>query len=125
MIPVMSRSGRRLVTPLSKRCVATLAALFAAGARDASAQLNIDEVTGRQSGWTIGYSNSAGGCLAAASYNDGTTVWIGFDTANDRLSPFIAFTNPDWTWIEPKQTYDIQINATGRNWRGKFFGFVR
>jgi len=63
----------------------------------AHAELSIDKRFGEVSGWTIGFSEGISGCLAAAKYKDGTTVWLGF---GDKAKAYIAFTNPNWKSIE-------------------------
>ncbi len=84
--------------------------------------LAIDKVYENPQGWTVG-QNNAGGCLAAASYKDGTTVWIGFDR-NGRT--VLAFTNAAWRGVTLGETYSLQMRARGQgNWRGSFTGFER
>ena len=108
------------------RAAAALAAAWlscsAATASPAAPTLTVDKSFGKVAGWSIGYSASAGGCLAAASYGDGTTVWFGFTgAANDA---YLAFTNPRWRAIEPGQSYEVHMRANGGgNWHGPFAGF--
>ena len=84
--------------------------------------LSIDKVFARPSGWLVGESD-AGGCLAAVSYKDGTTVWIGFDRTGETV---LAFTNESWSAITPGQSYQLQMRTRGQgNWRGQFTGFQR
>lgn len=106
----------------SAAMTAALLSCSAALASPAAPSLAVDKSFGKVAGWSIGYSGSAGGCLAAASYGDGTTVWFGFTgSANDA---YLAFTNPRWRSIEPGQSYDIHMRANGGgNWRGPFAGF--
>ncbi len=84
--------------------------------------LAIDKIYERPAGWTVG-QNDAGGCLAAASYKDGTTVWIGFDR-NGRT--VLAFTNEAWRGVKFAETYSLRMRARGQgDWRGSFLGFQR
>ena len=89
----------------------------------AEGRLNIDKAFGQVSGWTIGFSESTGGCLATATYRDETTVWLGFSAGRDRA--YIAFTNPKWQSIEVGGGYDLQLLMSRGNWKGQFFGLER
>ncbi len=106
---------------------AIAASLSICGSATANAQastptLSIDKVFARPSGWLVG-ENDSGGCLAVASYKDGTTVWIGFDRESESI---LAFTNENWGSITPGQAYELQMRARGQgNWRGQFTGFQR
>lgn len=85
--------------------------------------LSISNVFTTTHGWTIGNNESIGGCLAAASYRDGTTAWVGFDGQGGGL---IAFTNSAWRSIEPGRPYKIELRAGGHtNWFGMFTGVER
>ena len=101
---------------------AALLSYSATLASPAAPTLSVDKTFGKVAGWSIGYSGSAGGCLAAASYGDGTTVWFGFTgSANDA---YLAFTNPRWRAIELGQSYEVRMRANGGgNWHGTFAGF--
>ena len=104
--------------------VAVVGALFLQGAAlPARAELGIDKQFGEISGWEIGFNESMGGCLAAAKYKDGTTVWLGF--GGDENKTYIAFTNPKWQSIEADGGYEIQLVTGRRIWNGKFIGFER
>ena len=108
----------------SPAAVLTAALLSAtpAFASSAAPTLTVDKSFGKVAGWSIGYSGSAGGCLAAARYGDGTTVWFGFGGA--RNNAYLAFTNARWRSIEPGQSYDVHLRARGgSNWQGSFAGF--
>ncbi len=85
--------------------------------------LSIDKSFGSVAGWDIGFSKSVGGCLAAATYRDRTTVWFGF--AGDKPSAYIAFTNPRWASVEVDGQYDMQLVMGRTRWNGQFFGFER
>jgi S1-C subfamily serine protease len=110
------RTAHRLVIPL------LAAACMAAFCQPAAAQirLSVDHVVGKTRGWTIGYSNSLGGCVAVATYRDETTVWFGLGRD---IGPYIAFTNPRWHRIEAGRKYTLRL-AMGRqgSWRGGFTG---
>jgi len=97
------------------------ATIFAPG--PVRAELNIDKSFGDVSGWTIGFSESVGGCLAAATYRDETTIWLGF--TGRKNSAYIAFTNPKWRSIEVDGGYELQLVMRRNIWNGKFVGFER
>jgi len=86
--------------------------------------LRIDKSFGTVSGWDVGFSNSVGGCLAAATYQDRTTVWFGFG-GGDKPSAYIAFSNPRWTSVEVDGQYDMQLVMGRTRWNGQFVGFER
>ncbi|GJD78405.1 S1 family peptidase [Methylobacterium gregans] len=113
------------MTTMRARLAATLALLAGLlGATPAAAiVLGVDKTIDKVSGWSIGVSKALGGCVAAASYQDGTTVWIGFDGGKDEA--FLAFTNARWRSIEGGRPYQINI-LTGRGrWKGRFSGVER
>lgn len=85
--------------------------------------LTVDKIVGKVAGWSIGYSENLGGCLAAASYGDGTTLWFGFNGV--RGASFLALTNPKWRSLEVGGQYDLNMIAGRQKWRGTFTGFVR
>lgn len=96
----------------------------AALASAAAPIITVDKTFGKVAGWSIGYSGSTGGCLAAATYGDGTTVWFGFGGTTN--TAFLAFTNAKWRSIQVGQSYTIQLVARGNgNWVGTFAGFER
>jgi len=95
-----------------------------AEASPAAPDLTVDKTFDRVAGWSIGFSRSLGGCLAAASYEDGTTIWFGFGGVRD--TSYLAFTNIKWRSIEVGQSYEVTLRARGlRNWHGLFVGFER
>lgn len=105
-----------------------LAALMFVGSIACAAEarcgdLNIDKSFGKVSGWDVGFSKSVGGCLAAATYQDRTTVWFGF--AGDKPGAYIAFTNPRWASVEVDGQYDMQLIMGRTRWNGEFIGFER
>jgi hypothetical protein len=74
-------------------------------------------------GWNVGFTQWGAGCVAAARYNDGTTVWMGLSA---KFGRFVAFTNPAWKSIEVRAQYEIQMRGNGtRQWRGLYTGFQR
>ncbi|AWN37714.1 S1 family peptidase [Methylobacterium radiodurans] len=86
--------------------------------------LTVDKTVGKVAGWSIGYSESLDGCLAAATYGDGTTMWFGIN--GKRGTTYIAFTNEKWRSIEIGEEYEIRMTTRGRAaWRGLFTGFAR
>lgn len=108
---------------LSLALLATTATACAAFASPSPPRLTVDKSFGKVAGWSIGYSEGVGGCLAAATYGDGTTIWFGFGGA--RNSSFLAFTNPKWRSIEVGGQYDIRMLAGSERWHGVFTGFER
>jgi S1-C subfamily serine protease len=85
--------------------------------------LSIGEVSTQVSGWTVGKNLTSGGCLAAATYQDETTAWVGFDRDGKGV---LGFTNPKWKSIDVGQQYAIQLRARGRaSWVGNFVGTAR
>jgi serine protease Do len=104
-------------------CLGFLLFCVAPSSVNAKVQLQIDKTFGEISGWTIGFSEGIGGCLAAAKYRDETTVWLGFSGGRD--SAYIAFTSPKWQSIEVDGGYDLQLVMRRRVWNGKFFGLER
>ena len=102
----------------------TITTAVPAAASPAPPNLTVDKTFGKVSGWSIGYSDSLGGCLAAATYGDGTTMWFGIGGA--RGSSYLAFTNPKWRSIEVGGQYNLRLLATGHGkWQGTFTGFDR
>lgn len=99
------------------------AAAHSAAAAPAPPNLTVDRTFGKVAGWSIGYSQSLGGCLAAASYGDGTTLWFGFNGA--RGSSYLALTNPNWRSLDIGGQYELQMIAGRQKWRGTFIGFER
>ena len=92
-------------------------------ARAADTALAIDDGMQSVKGWAVGFSRGIGGCVATATFTDGTAVWIGFGRD---LGPFIAFTNAKWQSLEVQRSYPIQINTNGYGtWRGSFVGISR
>ena len=92
------------------------------------ADLQIDETLAKSEPWTIGYNSSLKGCVASATSDDGTKVWIGFDgsVSDSEIPPYLAFTNPNWRSIEPRKFYKLQIQAFGSHrWRGYGSGVDR
>jgi S1-C subfamily serine protease len=93
-------------------------------ASPAPPELTVSKSYGKIAGWSIGFSDSLGGCVAAATYHDQTTIWFGFGGVQDRA--YLAFTNPKWRSIDVGDTYTIVMNAHNRGrWHGTFVGFDR
>ena len=107
------------LAPLVSLCVI----IFFLLSSSARAELTIDKAFGDVSGWTIGFSQNIGGCLAATKYKDETTIWIGFTGKNNEA--YIAFSNPKWQSIQSEAGYDLQILMGRTIWNGKFYGFQR
>jgi serine protease Do len=98
-------------------------AALPAAASPAPPRLTVDKTFGKVAGWSIGFSQGLGGCLAAASYGDGTTLWFGIGGA--RGSSYLALTNPKWRSLEVGGQYDLQLLAGREKWHGTFTGFER
>lgn len=94
-----------------------------AWASPAPPTLTIDKSFGKVAGWSIGYSDSLGGCLAAASYADGTTLWFGLNGA--RGVSYLALTNAKWRSLEAGGQYTLYMTAGREKWHGTFTGFER
>jgi serine protease Do len=94
-----------------------------AAASPAPPKLTVDRTFGKVAGWSIGYSENLGGCLAAASYGDGTTLWFGVSGA--RGASYLALTNAKWRSLAVGGQYDLQIHAGRQKWHGTFTGFER
>ncbi|MBE7203609.1 MAG: trypsin-like peptidase domain-containing protein [Parafilimonas terrae] len=112
--------------PRTRFALALAACGVAAGSAAASPappKLTVDKTFGKVAGWSIGYSDSLGGCLAAASYGDGTTLWFGFNGA--RGSSYLALTNPKWRSLDVGGQYDLHLLAGREKWHGVFTGFER
>lgn len=93
------------------------------GPVSAAPVLGVDKSLGKVEGWSLGTNKSINGCLIAATYQDQTTVWIGFDGSKDEA--FLAFTNPRWKSIAAGVSYQLGL-LTGRGrWRGRFSGIER
>ncbi|KQT59929.1 serine protease [Methylobacterium sp. Leaf456] len=97
--------------------------LLFAGAAQAGPILNIDKSIEKVAGWSIGVSKALNGCLASATYQDQTTVWMGFD--GDKNEDFLAFTNPRWKSIEPDRVYRLAMMTGRGRWKGPFTGVER
>src|SRR6516164_2458872 len=90
------------------------------------ADLQIDETLETSGPWTIGYNSSLKGCVASATSDDRTTVWIGFDGREPNIPAYLAFTNPNWGSIEPWKLYGLQIQALeSHRWSGYGSGVER
>jgi hypothetical protein len=90
------------------------------------ADLQIDETFDKSEPWLIGYNSSLKGCVASATFDDRTTVWIGFDGSEPNTPAYLAFINPNWRFIETRKFYELQIQAHGyRSWRGYGSGVER
>lgn len=85
--------------------------------------LAVDKSLGNVSGWSIGVSKALNGCLAAATYQDETTAWMGFGGEKDEA--FLAFTNPRWKSIETDRDYQIVMLTNKGRWKGRFTGIDR
>lgn len=126
---MMQSAGRRV----RRRLRGGLAALaFVASspafASPAPPDLTVDRSFGKAAGWSIGYSEALGGCLAAATFGDGTTIWFGLSAV--RGNAYLAFTNPKWRSINAGDQYDLRLQAHGQRqghgrWGGTFVGFER
>ena len=67
------------------------------------AELNIDKGFGDVAGWTVGFSESVGGCLASATYNAETTVWLGFSgkSNNAKKGSSLRGSSPNLSSMSP------------------------
>ena len=114
---------RRQFNALSLGVGLALACFESGAARE---DLQIDETVYKSESWTIGYNSSVKGCVASAISDDSTTVWIGFDGREPDIPTYLAFTNPNWRFIEPRKFYELQIQSSGSHgWRGYGSGVER
>src|SRR5262249_1046142 len=89
------------------------------GDTTALAALQVDQTLERVGPWTIGYNGSLKGCVASASSDDYTTIWIGFEGSEADSPAYLAFTNPSWRSIEARKFYELEIQVAGAyRWRG-------
>lgn len=107
---------------LAKNGAGTLlgaAFVLAFGHMAALAELQVDQTLESAGPWIIGYNSSLKGCVASATADDRTTVWIGFEGSEPDTPAYLAFTNPNWRSLEPRKFYDLEIQAQGSyRWRG-------
>jgi hypothetical protein len=114
---------RRQFNALSLGVGLALACFGISAAREG---LQIGETVYKSEPWTIGYNSSLKGCVASAISDDSTTVWIGFDGREPDIPTYLAFTNPNWRFIEARKFYDLEIQASGSyRWRGYGSGVER
>ncbi|SFK85803.1 S1C family serine protease [Methylorubrum salsuginis] len=106
-----------------RSAIAAALGLLVAGAAQAGPVLSVDKSIEKVAGWSIGVSKALNGCLAAATYQDETTVWMGFD--GDKDEAFLAFTNPRWKSIEPDRVYHLAMMTGRGRWKGRFTGVER
>ena len=99
--------------PMKLRVLAVISVVTCSAITTARADLRIDETVYRSEAWTIGYNSSLKGCVASATAEDGTTVWIGFNGIAPDTPAYLAFTNPNWRFIEPRKFYEVEIRAAG------------
>jgi S1-C subfamily serine protease len=118
-----NRSYLQFLLSWFERLILFLLIAFYAFPSSARAELSIDKNFGGVSGWTIGFSEGIGGCLAATKYKDETTVWLGF--TGDKNNAYIAFSNPKWESVEVDGEYELRLIMGRRSWLGKFIGFKR
>lgn len=113
---------------MSRRLTAVLtAALASAAALPALAApaplvIKVDKSFGKTAGWSVGYSENLNGCLAAATYNDETTVWLGYNGQRDVA--YVGFTNPKWRALEVGGQYPVRlVTNSGGRWGDVYTGF--
>jgi hypothetical protein len=96
------------------------------GNTTALADLQVDQTLERAGSWTIGYNASLKGCVASASSDDSTTIWIGFEGSETDSPAYLAFTNPNWRSIEARKFYELEIQVSGAyRWKGYSSGVER
>ncbi len=108
------------------RCLAHLVAgavLLAAIVVPAAAknEYSLDREVDSVRGWRVAANEIRRGCLAAASYQSGTVIEVGFDRRSD--SAFMLYANRDWTFLEAGERYEIALTFDGsKRWKGTALG---
>lgn len=101
-----------------------LLAVSVGTAAHAQNRLGMDDRLATVDGWVVGINEAAASCLTSATFNDETTVWVGYGIRDQSF--YFALTNPNWDSIEPGKQYDLRIEAVGGGrWQGKFTGVAR
>jgi serine protease Do len=83
--------------------------------------LQIDRFYRQTGNWNIGYVETLQGCVATASSDDQTSIWIGANKSPDAM--YVAFTSPKWKSIESGRQYGTEIRSTNGTWNGQAVGF--
>lgn len=102
------------------RVLLAIAVIGSSTITTARAALQIDQLVDKSETWTIGYNKSLKGCIASATSKDRTTVWIGFAGSEPNAPAYLAFTSPDWRFIEPRKFYEVEIRAVGAHGRAGY-----
>ncbi len=114
MMPGCPGNRLSLMHPTNLRVLAAISVISSVSVTAArAADLQIDQTVDKSGIWTIGYNNSLKGCIASAASQDRTTVWMGFAGSERDAPAYIAFTNPDWRFIEPRKFYEVEIQVAG------------
>ncbi|MGU3496996.1 S1C family serine protease [Xanthobacteraceae bacterium A53D] len=101
--------------------MAACAAFLAFGTPAGAASFEMDKQLGKTRGWDIGVSYAMRGCMASATYEDQTTVYMGFGGSREKA--FFVLSNPKWRSLESGTKYEIRMVARGQGrWRGTFTG---
>jgi hypothetical protein len=122
----MQRTSRSLIKNGTRTFIAAGFAFAWLGHPGALADVALDRTFEQSGPWAIGYNSSLKGCVASATSDDATTVWIGFEGSEPDTPAYIAFTNPSWSSIEARKFYDLEIQASSSyRWRGYASGIER
>lgn len=74
--------------------------------------------------WTVFQSHVYKGCVASASYQNGTTVRLGFDGIIKGY--FVNFSNPKWSNYQLNKVFELEFSLNGsRNFKGFFHTIER
>ena len=73
----------------------------------ASQQVKADQYFGERGAWTIRFSDEFKGCVATASYKNGTSFTFGIDGITK--NQFMNFSNADWDNFPLNQNYEVRF----------------
>lgn len=86
--------------------------------------LDQDVVWQKFQDWTVVQSKIYKGCVASASYQNGTTVRLGFDGIIKGY--FVNFSNPKWSNYQLNKVFELEFSLIGsRNFKGFFHTIER
>ncbi|MFG1396955.1 S1C family serine protease [Roseixanthobacter pseudopolyaromaticivorans] len=82
-------------------------------------EFEVDKIVDTVGSWTIGTSDRLGGCVATGTFEDRTTLWMGFSRPEGKA--FFAVSSPRWRSLAVGKTYEVFLTSgVGKIWRGDF-----